>query len=282
MPDHPAQIDSSVRIVTPENISFQYQVAGPFRRLPAYVVDLSVRFALGLASVFVVAMLAGLTGAGSLGLLLLCWFVLEWFYGGLFETFWNGQTPGKRVTGIRVVRIDGRPVNGLQAVLRNILRSVDLMPIVPAVAFGVPDWPFAVPTFLIGLVTPAFNERFQRLGDLVCGTMVVVEERGGLPGITQPEDPRAVELARSLPAHFQVDRRLGRAVAAYVERRRYFSEPRRREIAGPLVTPLVERLGVGPETSHDLLLCALYHRAFVTDRVGQTDQPNTSEKPPPR
>ena len=79
-------------------------------------------------------MLAGIAGVGGLGIgvFLVCWFVLSWFYGGLFETFWNGQTPGKRLFGLRVLTVDGTPINAMQAVLRNVLRDVDAMPIVGA------------------------------------------------------------------------------------------------------------------------------------------------------
>ena len=94
--------------------------------------------------------LAGLGGgpfAAAFGLIAM--FVLEWFYGGIFETYMNGQTPGKWVMGIRVLTVDGQPINGLQAVLRNILRTVDLYPMLSLEMFGGrrrctcfrPSWP---------------------------------------------------------------------------------------------------------------------------------------------
>ena len=55
-------------------------------------------------------------------------FVLEWFYGGLFESLWNGQTPGKRLMGLRVLTTEGQPINGMQAVMRNLLRYADIFP----------------------------------------------------------------------------------------------------------------------------------------------------------
>ena len=51
-----------------------------------------------------------------------CFFLVSWFYGGFFEAYWNGQTPGKRIMGLRVLSTNGRPINGYQAVLRNLLR----------------------------------------------------------------------------------------------------------------------------------------------------------------
>ena len=266
-----AQIDSTIEIVTPENIAFQYQAAGPFLRLPAFLIDLMIRFSvmalsligLGIAGMFVLGPFVG-------ALLFLLWFVLEWFYGGLFETYWNGQTPGKRLLGIRVLSVGGQPINGLQAVMRNILRYVDMMPSIPMTAFGLPPFPLSIPTFLIGLVTPMMNQRYQRLGDLVCGTMVIVEERSWLRGVTRVEDPRASALASLLPGSFRASRSLARALAAYVEGRRYFSTARRREIARHLGAPLAARLGLPADTSHDLLLCALYYRTFIADRLDET------------
>jgi hypothetical protein len=86
------QLDTRIDIITPENIAFQYRVAGPFRRLPAYFVDALLRALLiaagGIAFSFSFGSV-GLFGLG-IGLILIMWFVLSWFYGGLFETFWNG------------------------------------------------------------------------------------------------------------------------------------------------------------------------------------------------
>ena len=89
----------------------------------------------------------GALGVGEVGgaLILIAWFALLWFYGGQFETFWNGQTPGKYLMRLRVLTVNGEPVAGWQAVLRNILREADLLPVV---ALG--DLAFRVPTFMAG------------------------------------------------------------------------------------------------------------------------------------
>ena len=260
------QLDSSIKIVTPENIAFQYEVAGPFRRLPAFLIDLSIRAVILMAVGFAMSILVGVTGGTSIAFLVVFYFVMDWFYGGLFETYWNGQTPGKRLMGIRVLSHDGQPINGLQAVLRNILRYVDMMPLVPTVAFTGQPGLGGVPTFMVGLFAVMFSDRYQRLGDMVCGTIVVVEDRSWLFGVAKLEDRRAVELASYIPANFQASRDLARALAVYVERRRFFSVPRRREIARHLGRPLLERFNLPADTSHDLLLCALYYRVFVADR----------------
>lgn len=255
MRNHPAQIDTTIEIVTPENIAFRYRVAGPYRRLPAYLVDLGIRTFLTVFGAIGFAILAGGTGLGLMwwvGLTMVLVFLLTWFYGGLFEALWNGQTPGKRLMQIRVVSVDGQPIGGLQAVLRNVLRSIDAQPIC---------------FYQLGLWTAMMNDRFQRLGDLACGTMVVVEERPWLQGVLRTGEPQAVEMAGRIPAGFQVSRKMARALAAYVQRRRTFPRPRRLEIARHLGEPLRRKFQLPPGTNLDLLLCGLYHRTFIADRV---------------
>ena len=266
------RLDTTIEIVTPENIAFRYRVAGPFRRFPAYIIDVFIR--LGLTALLgLVLSLLGLIGGGALAiaLMLIGWFLLEWFYGGVFETYMNGQTPGKWLMGIRVLTVDGQPINGMQAVVRNILRLADTYPLLSLEMFGIPAPIYAIPTFLVGLVTMSFNRRFQRLGDLVCGTMVVVEERHWLGGVTKLDDPRASRLAEYIPADFRVSRSMAHALATYVERRRYFSEARRREVAKHLAEPLLLQFGMRMDTSYDLLLCGLYYRTFVADRVSEQE-----------
>jgi hypothetical protein len=110
------------------------------------------------------------------------------------------------------------------------------------------------------------NRKYQRLGDLVAGTMVVIEEKQWLTGVAKLDDPRAIQLAAYLPPNFVVSRSLAKTLATYVERRRFFSPPRRREVARHLAVPLLERFGLPLDTSYDLLLCALYYRTFIADR----------------
>lgn len=262
------QIDSVIEIVTPENISFKYIAAGPFRRMPAFLIDVAIRGAV----LFGVAMVMAFTGVflGSLGVavIFLLFFAFSWLYGGVFETMWNGQTPGKRIMGIRVLSKDGQPINAVQGMLRNILRFVDMMPILPWTAFGGTAAIAGIPTFAIGMLAPLLTgSKYQRLGDIVCGTVVVVEDRSWLFGLTRLDDRRIAALADYVPANFKPSRNLSRALATYVERRKFFSPARRLEISRHVAEPLLERFHLPRDTSYDLLLCALYHRAFVADQM---------------
>ena len=261
MSTNAAQIDSTVEIVTPENIAFHYQVAGPFRRFPAFLLDMLIRagvftlFAIILGFAGALTSLSGVIGAG----MMIVWFLLDWFYGGVFETWMNGQTPGKWVLGIRVLSVDGQPINGIQAIMRNILRTLDMMPVF---------------TCMLGLIAMALNGRYQRIGDIVCGTIVVVEERKWLTGVAKMDDARVAQLANYIPADYRVSRTLAKTLAAYVDRRRFFSIPRRREVSRHLAEPLLVQFGFPLDTSYDLLLCALYYRSFVADR-SDDDRPET-------
>jgi uncharacterized RDD family membrane protein YckC len=248
-PRNEPPLDSTIRVVTPENIAFEYRLAGPFRRLPALLLDTCIQFAVLLGLMIGLGMTVGQLSQGLMVFIfMLAVHVVMWFYGVLFETFMNGQTPGKYVLGLRVLSDSGQPINGLQATLRNLLRSADLL----------------VP--FLSLIVSAMNRKYQRLGDLVAGTMVVIEEKQWLTGVAKLDDPRAIQLAAYLPLNFVVSRSLAKTLATYVERRRFFSPPRRREVARHLAVPLLERFGLPLDTSYDLLLCALYYRTFIADR----------------
>jgi uncharacterized RDD family membrane protein YckC len=261
------QLDTTIQVVTPENIAFDYRVAGPFRRLPAFLLDLFIRIGCFLLLLLVIGLIAGSGGGGmAVAGLLIGWFVIEWFYGGFFESYWNGQTPGKWLMGLRVLTVEGQPINGLQAVMRNVFRTADMYPMLSLQILGDVPPAYIVPTCFVGLVVMACNRRFQRVGDLVCGTLVVIEEKQWFRGVIKIEDPRAAQLSEFLPADFRVSRSLARTLSLYVERRPIFTPARRREIAGHLGEPLLKRFGLPPDTSYDLLLCALYHRTFISDR----------------
>ena len=260
----PDKLDSIIRVVTPENIGFEYRLAGPFRRLPAFLIDFTIVCAIN----FAIMVIASLTITWvSFGLaaftILVTWFAVFWFFGGLCETFLNGQTPGKWLLGLRTLTYEGQPISAMQAIFRNMMRAADLL----------------MP--LLGLVVMMFNRRFQRLGDLVAGTIVVVEERHWLTGVAKLDDPRAIQLAAYLPPNYVVSRSLARALATYVERRKFFSLPRRREVAKHLAEPLLAKFGLPPDTSYDLLLCSLFYRTFIADRGDDEKQLEAARKQNP-
>lgn len=84
-------------------------------------------------------------------------FLMYWGYFAIFEALWKGQTPGKRKAGIRVIRDSGREITAKEAISRNLLRSIDLLP-------GV---------YAVGMLSVFISPQNKRLGDYVAGTVVV-------------------------------------------------------------------------------------------------------------
>ena len=242
--------DTRIELVTPENIAFQYRLAGPFRRLPAYLVDFIIRSCIIAGVAWAMSFAAFFVGGTAIAVVLVLYFVMDWFYGGLFEAYWNGQTPGKRIMQIRVLSADGRPVAGRQVVLRNLLRAIDAQPFL---------------LYQFAFISTVMTKRFQRLGDLAAGTMVVLEESQRLYGVVRVDEPEVQEVARLLPTRLHVSRTLGAALSDYVMRRATFPRSRRVEITRDLGDQLARLWNLPPDVDYDHLLCAVYQRTFLSD-----------------
>ncbi len=249
MDDQPP-IDGVIEVVTPENIMIHYRAAGPYRRVLAFAIDitlLGVTLAIMWMAIGFVATSLGVgSGLGS-GLGLVGMFILWWGWCAIQEAMWNGRTLGKMATGLRVLTIDGQPIQWSHALLRGLMQGIDLSPPIT------------------GYIVMAMNDRYQRLGDWAAGTIVIKEDRQWLMGVAKIDDPRAIQLAAYLPPDLEVSKTLAKALATYVERRRFFMATRRSEIARHLGAPLLRQFGLPPDTSHDLLLCAMYYRTFIGD-----------------
>lgn len=169
-----------IRIRTPENVVFGFRLAGLFSRLAAAAIDyvlLALIAAMLITALGLAALLIGLTlpgigsfaSAGAIAMLIIGLFLLLFGYFLLFELLWNGQTPGKRALGIRVVRDLGEAITFPDALVRNLLRIADILPGFYGVA---------------GLSVLLSNSN-KRLGDHAAGTVVVVVERSEAPGAFQ-------------------------------------------------------------------------------------------------
>jgi uncharacterized RDD family membrane protein YckC len=264
-------LDTTIAVVTPENIAFEYQLAGPFRRLPAYLIDVATRWAVILLVVFTLMMIGLLSNVLSMGSFLVAtglvvYFLISWFYGTFFETYFNGRTVGKWACGLRVICVDGRPIDGTRAVIRNLVRVADVAPFAALSSFVDQASPiFWIPTGMVGFVSVICTKRMQRLGDLAAGTMVVVDEKSWRLPVTKIEDPRVPALASYIPGDYRVTRSMARTLAVYCERRAYLTPARRREIAMHLTTPLIEKFEFRADVDPDLLMVALYHATFLSD-----------------
>ena len=244
-PDEP--LDTTVRLVTPERIVFQYPLAGPFRRFFAYLIDLTLLTFLVLAAA-ILALILALGSPSGMGPALVAYFLLTWGYGAFCEGTFNGQTLGKRFVGVRVISEKGVPITGAQAVLRNLVGAVDGL------------FPFF---YLPGLSSMTLTRRFQRLGDLAAGTMVVVEQRRRRVRLERVEEPAVEALLPWLPARVGAGPEMARTLSDYVKRRRRFGRARREEMAAHLARPLRERYRLPEGATNDAVLCAVYHRVFL-------------------
>jgi uncharacterized RDD family membrane protein YckC len=153
-------------IQTPEQTALDFAVAGIGSRFLAIAYDVLIQFLVGLAVGILGAIALGVVFAGAPragmwvgSFLLLFYFVLYFGYYAIFEIWWNGQTPGKRKVGIRVIKDDGRPLTPAESIGRNLMRIVDWLPFF----YGV------------GVVCAFLTKGHKRLGDLVVGSLVVRE-----------------------------------------------------------------------------------------------------------
>ena len=149
-----------------EGISLYYEPAQLFSRAVAWIIDFFVYSNAVLLLSFLVLILNEAFGVvdyfkGVLEyILLLAVFLIYWFYFTFFELYFKGKTPGKYITGIRVIDLSGLRLSFWQSMLRNIIRLVDMLP------FG----------YLIGVVVHFFDPYGRRLGDIVSGTIVVKDD----------------------------------------------------------------------------------------------------------
>ena len=152
----------------PEEIDLQLAVANVGSRTLAILADLGICGVLLLTVYLLTTLFAQAAGDSAITrlsshvmtiVLLVLIFAVQWVYFGMFEWLWNGQTPGKRLLHLRVIKIDGAPVSWVDVLLRNLARPID--------AFG--------PMGLIGLLMIFVTPRAQRLGDLMGRTLVIHE-----------------------------------------------------------------------------------------------------------
>jgi uncharacterized RDD family membrane protein YckC len=255
-------LDTTVRLVTPERIVFQYPIAGPFRRGLGYLLDFGVTMALIFVGVFAINTLT-LWSASGLGPLFVVMFVVNWGYGAFCEGVFNGRTVGKWAIGVRAVSAQGVPITGAQAVLRNLVGALD-GPIAP-VLWTVLGAPTMIPPFffLIGFASMVLTRRFQRLGDLAAGTMVVIEDRQSRAGVVRVMEPGVDALLPWLPVRIAAGPEMARALSDFVKRRNRFPVGLREEMASALARPLRMRFGLPADATSDHVLCAVYHRVFL-------------------
>ena len=239
-------------IRTPDHVELEFEPAGPVSRLAALFFD-GVLISAAILLVFMLMVLIGLIGSGgslTQSIQAVSWavaaafmlvFLVSWGYYLSFEMLLRGQTPGKRLMGIRVLRDDGLPVGLRECAVRNLVRAADMMPF---------------PTYLLGGVVALYQRRGKRLGDMAAGTVVVRESfvsaqdnqavlRSGASWMARLEAGQSRQ-AVTLPAG-----KIGAEQVALIQRfmSRRFSLPplQRGKLAWQITRPFLELMGEDKE-----------------------------------
>lgn len=165
-------LDETLNIDTPENVTFDYDIAGIGSRFSAALIDTAIIGVLQFVTNLLVLLILSRSGLGGemkglgsieawvIALVGLISFIFLWGYYIFFEMLWNGQTPGKKAIHLRVMRTDGTPITLTESMIRNLVRLIDFLP-----AF-----------YGVGTVAIFINRQTRRLGDLAAGTLVVREK----------------------------------------------------------------------------------------------------------
>ncbi len=229
--------DEILTIRTPEHTGFRYVLAGLGTRAMAFLIDTLIR-GLFILAVFVsvsvvsgwipalsVSVLKSLSKSWILALGILAYGVVDLGYFLLFEALWNGQTPGKRLQRLRVIRADGQPVGWLESSVRNILRAVDMIS-------GV---------YPLGLIVMFLSRLSQRIGDYAAGTVVIVERRrrglGEAAGRRTPD--LEIHVGTLKPDQY-------RLIRSFLDRRHEMDGDHRRRLSRELASRLSAQWGLPP------------------------------------
>ncbi len=227
-------MDRSIEVRTPESIAFSYQLAGLGSRFLAVVAD-GILQALLIAALFWalieaaahapsgrVAHSGELAGSIAIAVFFFILFLILYGYFILFEAFWNGQTPGKRLLGIRVVRDGGYPVDFSASLVRNLIRIVEA----------------TIGFYFISAVCALASTENKRVGDFAAGTIVVRETPITSPAVLLGAQPTYA--ATSLLGGEERE-----LVHQFLERRETLPPERRAELAEQLAQRIRPR--VSPE-----------------------------------
>jgi uncharacterized RDD family membrane protein YckC len=226
-------------IDTPEQVALELPVAGIGSRFLAATVDTVLQAVLYLAAI--VALFFGLPSARPFGiarligpaLAILFAFCVSWGYFAFFEIAWNGQTPGKRVAKIRVIKDSGRPINAFEAIGRNVLRAIDFLPAL----------------YALGVFVTLLNRYSRRIGDYVAGTVVVYDSwSDDLPlnwDLVSGSAPTTAPNIRLTAEELGL-------IETYLLRRFDLDPVVRDDMAGQIARRVTERTGVEPEADQSV------------------------------
>ena len=280
MPQAFIETEETLIIETPERVPLAFALASIGNRFLAVAIDHFIQY---LTVIIVYWAFVSLAGVGSftaeenpsqileempkwtMAILIIVIFLIFSGYFILFEWLWNGQTPGKRLLKLRVIREDGRPITLWEAIARNLLRIFDAAP------------GFAIPIYSVGLIAIFANSRDQRVGDMFAGTVVIRERTDEAPTFAETfSNPIADAAFRRVQkkTDFQANvnaltEREIEVVESFLRRRWDLTERQRLWMAWRIALPLMYKLKPNYDLntfSYEGFLEEILHRFYAKQR----------------
>jgi uncharacterized RDD family membrane protein YckC len=245
--------EETLIIETPERVQLEFALASIGNRFLAVALDHFIQYLSIFIVFWLVLSLSGYSGSDisseteraftempkwAIAFLILTLFLIFAGYFILFEWLWNGQTPGKRLLKLRVIREDGRPLTLWESIARNLLRIGDAVP------------GFIVPIYSVGLIVIFLSGRDQRLGDIFAGTVVIRERSDEAPSFAETfasrirdaafirvQKPTGTNANVSLLSEREIE-----VVESFLRRRWDLSERQRLWMAWRIALPLMYKL----------------------------------------
>jgi len=198
MPKHIIETEETLIIETPERVQLEFALASIGNRFLAVAIDHFIQYFTIILVAWFALSLAGFSSSDivdapdrlvsempkwTIAILIITLFLIFAGYFIAFEWLWNGQTPGKRLMKLRVIRDDGRPLTLWEAIARNLLPIGDAVP------------GFVLPVYSVGLIVIFLSGRDQRLGDIFAGTVVVRERTDEAPTFAETFSNRVTDIA---------------------------------------------------------------------------------------
>lgn len=220
--------DDKLIIETPEQTVLEFPLAGIGSRALALAIDMLLQIGVGIVLGLLTALISYMGFLPRVGkqyvyaILIFAAFLMEFGYFAFFETIWNGQTPGKRWTKLRVITDSGRPIGAQAAILRNLMRIVDSIPF---------------PIYAVAIITSLLSPQSKRIGDYVAGTVVIHEK--SMPGGRAIWEAPPVNLLAALVSRALTAGEL-QLVETFLERRSSLQEEVRRSMARQIADRLAQ------------------------------------------
>lgn len=247
------ETEETLIIETPERVPLAFPLASIGNRFLAVAIDHAIQYASIAIVAFVFLFVAGFGRDSQFGItdeierslpnwiiavMIFVLFLLFAGYFAFFEWLWDGQTPGKRLLKLRVIREDGRPITLWEAIARNLIRIFGAVP------------GFLIPVYSIGLIAIFMSNRDQRVGDLFAGTVVIRERTDEAPTFAETFSNPVAD-----PAHRRVQQRTAfegnvsllkddeiEVVESFLRRRWDLTERQRTWMAWRIALPLMFKL----------------------------------------